>query len=125
MTDNPRSEADIVLQTNAVLAPLGPQTAKSTSITAGQLEATREIWTSTDGQVEAGVWEATSGSFRAVREGYHEICQILAGRATIEVADREPFEISAGDTVVTPNGWSGTWHVHETIRKTYVIINVR
>ena len=30
-------------------------------------------------------------------------------------------EISAGDFVVLPPGWSGRWDVTETVRKTYTI----
>jgi uncharacterized cupin superfamily protein len=30
-------------------------------------------------------------------------------------------EIGPGDTAVFPRGWAGTWQIHETIRKLYVI----
>ncbi|MEV0284900.1 cupin domain-containing protein [Kribbella sp. NPDC050820] len=31
------------------------------------------------------------------------------------------YEVSAGDVIVQPRGWSGRWHVTETIRKVYSI----
>jgi len=30
-------------------------------------------------------------------------------------------ELGAGDMAVFPKGWSGTWDIHETIRKVYAI----
>ncbi len=32
-----------------------------------------------------------------------------------------PFLAGPGDTAVFPRGWSGTWQIHETIRKLYVL----
>lgn len=46
--------------------------------------------------------------------GYHEICQILAGRATLTGEDGQTVELAPGSTVVLPDGWRGTWDVHET-----------
>ncbi|MBT2231048.1 DUF861 domain-containing protein [Nonomuraea sp. NEAU-A123] len=50
------------------------------------------------------------------------MCQILAGRATLTGEDGQTVELAPGSTVVLPDGWRGTWDVHETIRKTYVTI---
>jgi uncharacterized cupin superfamily protein len=33
----------------------------------------------------------------------------------------EPTDIGPGDTAVFPLGWAGTWQIHETIRKLYVL----
>jgi uncharacterized cupin superfamily protein len=44
----------------------------------------------------------------------------VSGRATVtdgETGTR--YEISAGDVIVQPKGWSGRWEVTETIRKVY------
>jgi uncharacterized protein len=30
-------------------------------------------------------------------------------------------EIGPGDTAVFPRGWAGTWQIHETTRKLYVL----
>jgi uncharacterized cupin superfamily protein len=32
-----------------------------------------------------------------------------------------PQEVGTGDCAVFPRGWSGTWQIHETIRKLYVL----
>jgi uncharacterized cupin superfamily protein len=49
-------------------------------------------------------------------------CYILSGRATvIDAATGERYEVSAGDVIVQPRGWSGRWDVSETIGKVYSI----
>ena len=59
----------------------------------------------------AATWPSSSRAF--------DFCNSL-GRATItdgETGTR--YEISAGDVIVQPKGWSGRWEVTETIRKVY------
>ncbi|WP_037605233.1 cupin domain-containing protein [Streptacidiphilus rugosus] len=112
----------IVLR-HADQAELGAFAPKPTSTSQGQQEAALTVWTAPEG-VEAGIWEATPGRFTATREGYHEICQILAGRATLTPDGGAPVEIGPGDTLVTPAGWSGVWEIHETLRKTYITIDL-
>ena len=103
-------------------AELGARTPKPTTTTPGQEEVALTVWKA-EGGVETGIWEATPGRFTATREGYHEVCQILSGRATITETGGEPVEIGPGDTLVTPAGWTGVWEVHETLRKTYVVMD--
>ena len=85
-------------------------------------EAALVVWSAPEG-VETGIWEATPGRFGATRDGYHEVCQILSGRATLAPTGGEPVQIGPGDTLVTPAGWTGVWEVHETLRKTYVVLD--
>ena len=73
-----------------------------------------------DGDQEIGVWECTPGPSRWKLET-HEFVQIVAGRMTVTPDDGEPIEVRAGNTAVFPRGWTGTWDIHETIRKIYVI----
>jgi uncharacterized cupin superfamily protein len=39
----------------------------------------------------------------------------------VDEAAGEPADIGPGDTAVFPRGWTGTWQIHETIRKLYVL----
>ena len=73
-----------------------------------------------DGEQEIGVWECTPGPSRWKLET-HEFVQIVAGRMTVTPDGGEPIEVSAGNTAVFPLGWTGTWDIHETIRKVYVL----
>lgn len=107
----------------AIDADLGEPLPKPTTVTPGQIERLATLWQSPEGPVSAGVWEASPGTFTAVRDGYHEVCQILAGSATVVGDDGQETELAAGDLFVMPRGWSGTWHVHEQIRKSWVTID--
>lgn len=109
----------------ATTADLGEWEAKPTTTTPGQQERAVTLWTSADGRSEAGIWEATPGEFPSTRVGFAEVCQVLAGRVTIDSTDGASTELVAGDLFVTPEGWSGTWRVHETLRKAWVTIESR
>ena len=73
----------------------------------------------TDGQ-SVGVWECTAGPSYWKQEE-HEFVHILSGSMTVTPDGGEPLTISAGDTAFFPNGWAGTWQIHETIRKVFVL----
>ena len=77
------------------------------------------LW-SGEGDQEAGVWECTPGPSRWSLET-NEFVHILSGRMTVTPDGGEPTDIGPGDTAVFPLGWAGTWQIHETIRKLYVL----
>lgn len=79
----------------------------------------RVLHTSPDGVVERGVWEITPGVSTDVEAD--ELFVVIAGRATIEVADGPVIEVGPGDVVVLEEGWRTTWTVHETLRKVYQV----
>jgi uncharacterized cupin superfamily protein len=66
-----------------------------------------------------GVWQHSTGVSTDVEAD--EIFVVLAGRATVEVADGPTLEIEAGDVGLLPAGARTTWTVHETVRKVYVV----
>jgi uncharacterized cupin superfamily protein len=101
-------------------ADLGPATPKATGLLPGQTESAREIWTQPG--VETGFWECTPGTFTARRDGYTELCQFVSGIVIVTGEDGISARFVAGDTLITPAGWTGTWEVIETVRKLYVII---
>ena len=101
---------------------LGPWAIRSNATTPGLQEAEREAYVDDANGLEVGVWEGTPGEFPARRDGYSEICQILGGRATLHPDGAEPIELSAGDPIIMPTGWTGRWELHEPLRKLYVIV---
>jgi uncharacterized cupin superfamily protein len=105
---------------DATITELPEPTPKPTSLD-GQLETSLDIWASEDGRCETGVWECSPGTFTATRDGYDEVATIVSGRATVVDAQGNSIELVPGSVLVTPAGWSGTWTVHETLRKTYVL----
>ncbi|MEV7085100.1 cupin domain-containing protein [Streptomyces sp. NPDC093085] len=71
---------------------------------------------------QIGIWECTPGGWPVVDRPDTETCYIISGRATLtDDASGRTVEISAGDFLVLPPGWSGRWDVTETLRKAYSI----
>jgi uncharacterized protein len=79
----------------------------------------RTLWTG-DAGAEAGVWECTPGPSRWKLET-NEFVHILSGRMTVTPDGGQSLEIGPGGTAVFPLGWTGSWQIHEPIRKLYVI----
>ena len=73
-----------------------------------------------DGEQEAGVWECSPGPSYWKLET-NEFVHVLSGRVTSTPDGGEPQDLGPGDTAVFPRGWAGTWLIHETIRKVYVL----
>ncbi|QZY50735.1 cupin domain-containing protein [Leucobacter tenebrionis] len=110
-----------IVITDVVTTDAGEHRDKATAEQPGQTESSRTVWESAEG-IRSGVWEVTPGSFSSTRPEYHEMCQIVSGRATIEEADGTAFEVGPGSLFITPEGWTGRWTVHETLRKVWVVI---
>jgi len=78
------------------------------------------LWKNEETQAESGIWECTPGPSRWVLET-NEFVNVIFGRMTVTEDGGSPVEIGPGDTVVFPLGWQGSWEIHETLRKLYVI----
>ncbi|MBX7431988.1 cupin domain-containing protein [Mycobacterium sp. Y57] len=77
-----------------------------------------EIWV--DGATSAGIWQCSPGpSF--FRQAENEVIYVLSGRMTVTPDGGDPRDIGAGDVAVFPLGWAGSWDIHETLRKVYVV----
>ena len=51
----------------------------------------------------------------------NEFIYVVSGRMTVTPDGGEPLELGPGNSAVFPVGWTGTWDIHETLRKLYVI----
>lgn len=71
--------------------------------------------------VQVGIWECTPGGWAITDRPDHETVQILSGRARLTNADGSSSELTAGDVLTLPKGWSGRWDIVETVRKLYFI----
>ena len=100
---------------------LGEPKPKPTTLTEGQVEASRVLWTSDDGTTTIGVWECTPGRFTATRVGYSEVAHIIPGRFPLTTDEGVASGHGPGDLVVTNEGCRGAWDVHETVRKLFII----
>ncbi len=77
-----------------------------------------EVWA--DGDSSAGIWQCGPGPSRWVLET-NEVIYLVAGQMTVTPDGGDPSDIGAGDVAVFPKGWTGTWDIHETVRKVYSI----
>jgi hypothetical protein len=78
------------------------------------------MWKNEDTEAESGIWQCTPGPSRWELET-NEFVHVLAGSMTVTEDGSLPVKLEAGDTVMFAVGWKGTWHIHETLRKLYVI----
>jgi uncharacterized protein len=118
------TEPDRIKTVSAVASSVSnmPWKPKATSITQHQLERAAALWSTDDAACRVGYWECTVGEFTAVRSGEHEVCYIVSGRAVLESDDHVITHIGPGSMLVLPDGWSGTWKVHERLEKMFVIV---
>ena len=70
--------------------------------------------------IQVGVWECTPGGWTIKDRPDHETVQILTGRARLTNADGTSAELTAGDVLTLPKGWSGRWDILETVRKFFI-----
>ncbi len=77
------------------------------------------LWSGANGS-ESGIWECGPGPSRWSLET-NEFVHILSGRMTVTPDGGVPLEFGPGSTGIFPRGWTGTWTIHETVRKLYVI----
>jgi hypothetical protein len=73
-----------------------------------------------DGKTFSGIWEATTGTW-AIHYDEWEYCAILAGESVVTPLGGRPQILRRGDHFVIEPGFSGTWQVVETTRKSFVI----
>lgn len=79
------------------------------------------FFTEDEKKLTSGTWECEPCSSRWEFTTRGEFIHVLSGRMTVERDGEEAQELSAGSSAVFPIGWCGTWTVHETLRKVFVI----
>jgi hypothetical protein len=80
-----------------------------------------EVWTGPEGSGQStGIWQCTAGPSYWVQEE-NEFIYILSGSLTVTPDGGKPVTFGAGDSAMFPRGWRGTWDLHETVRKVYVL----
>ena len=69
-----------------------------------------------------GIWECQPGGWPVLDRPDTEFTYIISGRAKLtDEATGIVTEITGGDLVILPPGWTGRWDVIETVRKVYAI----
>jgi uncharacterized cupin superfamily protein len=78
-----------------------------------------------DAGMEVGIWSVTPGVFASVKQGLTETMHFRAGAGHITHPDGSSTVIAPDTLLHLHDGWQGTWHVTETVRKSYVIVQTR
>lgn len=73
-----------------------------------------------DGKIVSGVWEGTPGTWHVHYDEW-EYCAFLAGESVVTPLGGRAQILRRGDHLVIEPGFSGTWQVVETTRKSFVI----
>ncbi|MGL4396008.1 MAG: cupin domain-containing protein [Hyphomicrobium sp.] len=82
------------------------------------VQTARNLFQSTDGRFNSGIWECQPGKWRVVFTE-SEFCQLLAGVLVVTGDDGSVRTFKAGDAFVSPAGFTGTWDVQEPAKKVY------
>ncbi len=80
------------------------------------------FFTNAQGKVTAGVWECTPCKERFDRYGVDELCTVLSGSVTVTDADGNAETFGPGDSFLMPQDFRGTWHITETLKKFWMIV---
>lgn len=68
-----------------------------------------------------GIWECSPGKWtRQIKSA--EFAHFVAGRCTFHAESGQKVEIKAGDALYFPANSMGVWEIHETVRKTYILL---
>jgi uncharacterized protein len=73
-----------------------------------------------DGSSSSGVWVCSPGPSYWELDT-NEFVHIIGGSMSVTADGGEAVTLKSGDTMMFPRGWKGTWEIHETLRKLYVI----
>jgi len=88
----------------------------------GEIKTRSQVFFNTEDQkIISGTWECELGRSRWEFTTRGEVIHVLSGRMTVERDGEAAVELTAGSSAVFPVGWCGTWTVHETLRKVFVI----
>ncbi len=79
-------------------------------------------FTNAQGNVTAGVWVCSPCKEAYDPYGVDELCAVLSGSVTITNADGHSETFGPGDSFVMPQDFKGTWHITETLKKFWMIV---
>jgi uncharacterized cupin superfamily protein len=81
-------------------------------------QAAINLFQSSDGRFNSGIWEAQRGKWRVVFNE-SEFCHLLSDVIVVTSDDGAQHAFRAGDAFVSPAGFTGTWEIVEPAKKFY------
>lgn len=96
------------------------------NVIAGEPTETGHIYfTDGTGQLTAGVWGRTPCTSQIDSYPVDEFCTILSGTVVVTHGDGQAETFKPGDCFVISKGTKCTWHMPETTRKYFVILDAK
>ena len=110
-----------IIKSAAIQAlPLSPAGQRAGADKGDQQIAIQQLAPEASGNL--GVWECQPGGWPVVERPDTEFTYIISGKALLtDSGSGEVVEVTGGDLIILPPGWTGRWDVLETVRKVYAI----
>ncbi len=89
------------------------------------IETGHNFFTDATGKLTAGVWECTPCTSEIDSYPVDEFCYILSGTVVLTDGAGHAETFKPGDSFVVHKGMKCTWHMPETTRKYYVILDAK
>jgi len=91
-------------------------------LTDDRRETSHTAFTNLQGNVTAGVWECAPCKEEIKRYGVDELCSVISGSVTVTDPDGHTETFGPGDSFVIGQYFTGTWHITETLKKFWMIV---
>ncbi|HUS54332.1 MAG TPA: cupin domain-containing protein [Thermohalobaculum sp.] len=91
-------------------------------LTGDHSETSHTAFTNRQGNVTAGVWECAPCKEEIERYGVDELCTVISGSVTITGPDGHAETFGPGDSFAIGQDFKGTWHITETLKKFWMIV---
>ena len=85
-------------------------------------ELNHTFFATPDEKILTGVWECAPCREEIESYPVHEMMTVISGSVTLTNADGHPETFKAGDTFYIAKGAKCIWHIEETLRKFYMIV---
>ena len=85
-------------------------------------ELNSTFFATSDNSVLTGVWECAPCREEIDSYPVHEMMTVISGAVTLTNADGQAETFRAGDTFFIAKGTKCVWHIEETLRKFYMIV---
>lgn len=103
------------------LPPCEPYRPPADRVLSGDpVQTAHNFYSSADGKFHSGIWTCNPGKWRVVFTE-HEVCRLIEGAIVVMGDDGSSRTFRAGDTFVSPAGFTGIWDVIEPAKKLYAI----
>lgn len=77
-------------------------------------------YTSEDGKLLSGCWEATTGTYHVIYDAW-EFVHLIEGEIVITPDGEASYTVGPGDAFVVEANFAGTWEIKEKVLKHFVV----